>query len=263
MPKTTAVEGETSSILSKAFDLLSAFNSHDRVMTLSELSRATGLAKSTVHRLLQRLTQLGAIEAHPNGYRIGVDLLHLAAVSPANGFRNIAMPFLSALHQRTGHTAFLAVPRDFDVVFLERIGRREATASATRAFEVGDRLPASCTASGKAMLAYTDLDQLPARLPRLTPHSVSDSGRLLAELRQVRGQGFAQESDEVCVGVTSLAAPVVLAGQALAAVAVTFPTGTAPRTGTVSALRETAGHIVREIRRGVTLGHGPWLPFEA
>ena len=64
------------SILSKAFDLLRAFNSGERVMTLSELSRASGLSKSTVHRLLARLIDLGAIEHHRAGYRVG--LLHLS-----------------------------------------------------------------------------------------------------------------------------------------------------------------------------------------
>ena len=52
---------EVASILNKAFDLLYAFNDNSRVMTLSELARASGLPKSTVHRLLARLVDLGAL----------------------------------------------------------------------------------------------------------------------------------------------------------------------------------------------------------
>ena len=70
-----------SSILSKAFDLLRAFNSNERVMSLTELSEASGLAKSTVHRLLARLVELGAIEHHRDSYRIGIEIFRLGVTT--------------------------------------------------------------------------------------------------------------------------------------------------------------------------------------
>ena len=90
---------EVASILNKAFDLLYAFNENTRVMTLSELARASGLPKSTVHRLLARLVDLGALEHHRSGYKLGLGLLQLGSTTPAANMRDLATPILVALQR--------------------------------------------------------------------------------------------------------------------------------------------------------------------
>ena len=89
-----SVEPEPPSILSKAFDLLRAFDQTARVMTLSELARAANLPKSTVHRLLARLIDLDVIEHHAQGYRLSLSLIQLGATTPAAGLRELAAPHL-------------------------------------------------------------------------------------------------------------------------------------------------------------------------
>ena len=106
-----------SSILSKAFDLLRAFNSNERVMSLTELSEASGLAKSTVHRLLARLVELGAIEHHRGSYRIGIEVFRLGVTSLAASMRDTAISHLATLHRQTGRTVQLGVMRGHEVVF--------------------------------------------------------------------------------------------------------------------------------------------------
>ncbi len=133
-------------------------------MTLSELSRASGLPKSTVHRLLSRLVDLGAVEHHRSGYKIGMGLLQLGASTPAGYMRDLAMPHLTKLHQWTGQTVLMGALRDFDVVYLEKLAQRDSPASIVT---IGSRLPANCTALGKALLAYENLDDLADFLP---PH---------------------------------------------------------------------------------------------
>src|ERR1700739_2813421 len=126
------------SILSKAFDLLRSFNSNERVMPRTELSAASGLAKSTVHRLLARLIDLGAIEHHRAGYRVGLDMFQLAATTPASAARDLPVPSLPALHLRTGHTVHLGMLRQFDVVYLEKVARNHPSPDPSG---VGTRLP--------------------------------------------------------------------------------------------------------------------------
>ena len=250
------------SILSKAFDLLRAFNTRDRVMTLSEISRATGLSKSTVHRLLARLIELGAIEHHGVGYRIGLELFQLGSTTPAGAMRDVAMPHMAALHRWTGHTIQLGVLRQFDVVYLEKVARNSKSSDPSG---VGTRLPASCTAVGKAMLAHENLDDLrhflPSPLPALTQHTITDVERLIAELRLIRRGELAREREEARLGLACVASPIVVRGFAVGALSVAHPADAEldPKTGTV--LRDTTAQLAKEIRLRLP-EHDDWFPRE-
>jgi DNA-binding IclR family transcriptional regulator len=215
---------EVASILNKAFDLLYSFNDSSRVMTLSELARASGLPKSTVHRLLARLVDLGALEHHRSGYKLGLGLLQLGATTPAANMRELGIPFLVALQRWSGLTVTCAVLRDFDTVFIERLAPLEETFQLGR---VGARLPANCTAIGKALLAHEVLDDLaaflPDRLPQLTPHSITDSAEFVEHLRIVVKEGVAREYGEAQLDLDSIGMPVVVNGLAVGAVAVSGP----------------------------------------
>jgi DNA-binding IclR family transcriptional regulator len=254
---------ETPSILTKAFDLLRAFNPHERVMTLSELSRASGLPKSTVHRLLARLIELNAVEPHRSGYKLGLGLLQLGSTTPAGYMRELAMPYLAHLHRWSGQTVNLAVLRQFDVVYLEKLATKDSRATIS---SVGARLPANCTAIGKALLAWEDLDDLadflPSPLPRMTPSSVTDVPTLVAQLRRVRDEGLARESEEAQLGLSCIAAPVLLHGFAVGAVSVGFPVDAPLPTGVEAALRTTTSHIATDIREGLAQGREHWFPRE-
>lgn len=240
---------EPPSILTKAFDLLRAFNSRDRVMTLSEIARAAQLPKSTVHRLLARLVELDAVEPHGEGYKLSLGLLQLGATTPAASLRDLAMPYLAALHRWTGDTVRLAVLRQFDVVYLENLARLDSSCTLSR---VGSRLPANCTAVGKALLAFEDFDDLadflPSPMPRLTPHSISDVPRLITELREVRAQRIAREQNEAAPGRSCIATPVIVQGLAVAAVSVGFATDTPANPQIETVLRDAAGQIARDVQ---------------
>lgn len=260
MASTRSVAPETPSILSKAFDLLRAFNQAERVMTLSELARATNLPKSTVHRLLARLIELDVIEHHRQGYRLGLSLIQLGATTPAAGMRELAAPRLAALHHATGHTVHLAVLRQFEVVYLEKLSSPGPTETLSR---IGGRLPASCTALGKALLSRKDPAQLrqalPRPLPQLTPWSIPDVDKFIVQLRQVRAQGIAHAAAESQLGMSCIAAPVVVNGMAHSAISVSFPTATPNHDRIEAAVRVTARRLTADATaRAGTLER--WLP---
>jgi len=244
---------EPPSILTKAFDLLHAFNHKDRVLTLSELARAAQLPKSTVHRLLARLIELDAVEHHGAGYKLSLGLMQLGATTPAASMRDLALPYLAGLHRWTGETVHFGVLRQFDVVYLEKLARSNSPVVLSR---VGGRLPANCTAIGKALLAWEDLDDLaaflPSPMPKLTPASVSNVDNLIAELHEVKGHGLARERNEAQPGLSCVAAPVVVRGIAVAAVSVGYVSDTTLNPRVDTALRDTARQIAREV--GDSLG---------
>ena len=235
------------SILSKAFDLLRAFNANDRVMTLSELARASDLPKSTVHRLLAKLMELDAIEPHLAGYKISLSMIRLGANTPAAGLRDLAMPYLAALHRWTSQTVHLGVLRKFDVVYLEKLSLPDAPVWLT---SVGVRLPANCTALGKALLAgenYEDLDAfLPSPMRMLTADSISDIHRLIPQLREVRKSGLARENNESVLGVGCIAAPIVVRGFTIGAVSIAHRSDEPLNSKAETALRDAAARIARQ-----------------
>ncbi|WP_181779028.1 IclR family transcriptional regulator [Pseudonocardia pini] len=254
---------EPTSILSKAFDLMRAFNSDSRVMTLSELSRASGLPKSTVHRLIARLVDLGAVEQHRTGYVVSVDLLQLAANTPAGGMRDLALPALAALHRWSGHGVQLAVLRQFDVVYLEKIATHRMPAPRAG---IGARLPANCTALGKVLLAWENIEDLDSFLPRpmstMTTHSTTDVDELLLELQKIRSAGIAREREESQLGLACVAVPIVIHDFAVGAVAVSHSADVDVGSGVDNALRATAAQIARLCRDDLSRGKFRYFPRE-
>lgn len=266
MPPTAEPPGrggdEPPSILTKAFDLLRAFSPYERVMTLSELARAADLPKSTVHRLLARLVELGAVEHHRAGYKLGLGLLALGASTPAGYMRDLALPHLAQLHRWSGSTVHFAVLRGFDAVYLEKLVAPETSSSIT---SVGGRLPANCTAIGKALLAYEDFedlaDFLPSPLPALTQHSITDVETLIAELRRVRSEGVAHEHGEAQPGLACTAAPVLMNGYAVGAVSLGHFAEQDPPPRIEDAVRATARRISHDVADGLARGHRDhWFP---
>ena len=252
---------EVPSILSKAFDILRAFDSSNRVMTLSEIARVSGLPKSTVHRLLGRLVELDVVEVHGDaGYKVGLGLLRIGAVSPALGLRDEAMPYLHSLCRWTGCAVQLAVLRQFDVVFLETL----AGAGLAPPVAVGARVPAHCVAAGKALLAQEELDDLalflPSRLPVLTSRSHSSAQVLVRELREVRRDGIAHEVDEYCRGFSGVGAVVMVHGSAVGAISAVYPSGVSAQPKISRAVRETAAGLARELRSRLTPDRLRWIP---
>ncbi|MGC9544687.1 IclR family transcriptional regulator [Streptomyces sp. UG1] len=239
-------------MLWKAFDVLDAFSRQHRVLTLSELARTSGLPKSTVHRVLAMLRELGAVEQVDGGFRMGLRMLTMAASSPEAGLREVAVPHLLELHRAVGHTVHLCALRGDDVVYLEKLHESDALVIPTA---VGMRLPAHCTGVGKALLAHRAADadaaaHTPALLRRLTPRSITEPRALALELAQVRQRGMAVDRDEAVPGLSCVARPVLIGGRAVAAVSIGFPSSAAGRgEAWLGRLGRTVGSLSAALRK--------------
>lgn len=216
--------------VAKAGMLLDAFRGPERVLGVSELARRTGLWKSTAHRLLGELQSLGYVEREGTGYRLGLQLFELGVRVGAyrpGGLRDVAIGELSQLHVQTRLTAHLAILEGAEIVYLEKVHHRRSPRLPGIVTGPGIRLPATCSALGKAMLAYASPEVLGQQfcrgLPRRTPYSIAEPGRLLRELAAVRETGLAHEHEEMAVGAVSVATPLLAHGSALAAIALSGP----------------------------------------
>jgi DNA-binding IclR family transcriptional regulator len=204
--------------------VLDAFRTGYPIVGLSEIVRRTGLAKTTVLRLLTSLQESGYLKRVGTKYRLDWRVLELgrgAMHCEPGGLRDIALPYLSELHVESGWTVNLGVLDGPDVLYLVRIQR---SGSLHLPGGIGARVPATCTALGKAILAFRPSDTVQAvvadGMKALTKHSLTAPGLLATQLARVREEGLAFEREEAAVGVVCIAAPILHRGAAVAAISV-------------------------------------------
>jgi DNA-binding IclR family transcriptional regulator len=237
-------------VLWKAFDVLDTFSQTRRVLTLSEISRRSGLSKSTVHRILTMLLEVKAVERVDAGYKIGIRMFTMGALSMDVSQRDVALPHLERLRRVTRQTVHLAVLQDDGyVVYLEKLPSPVSPRSPAL---VGGRFPAHLTGVGKALLAFGGR---PVALdPGLAARATSTIGQypdtLGNYLETVRRTGLAGEREEAAAGLACVAAPVLVGGRAVAAVSVAFAAGDGSGQLFANPLRETAAGLGRAMTAG-------------
>jgi DNA-binding IclR family transcriptional regulator len=230
-------------VLGKAVAILQAFTVDDQVLSLAELVRRTGLAKATVHRVAGDLVGNRLLDRTPVGYRLSGGLFELGMrASLERSLLELAMPFLQDLYERTHETVHLGLREGHDVVYVAKIGGHRQAAAPSR---TGGRMPAHCTAIGKALLAHADPEVqhevLTGPLERRTPHTVVAAGLLQRQLAAVLETGVAFEQEESAIGLLCVAAPVLDdADHALAAISVAGPVGRFRPQSHVTAVRAAA-----------------------
>ena len=247
-------------VVSKVFNLLDCFKSGERVLSLAELARRTGVPKPTVHRIANSLVDLRVLERTDHGFTLGVALFDLGGlVALPRNIRELALPFLGDLYEATHHIVHLGVLDEGEVLYLEKIAGREPVAAPSR---VAGRMPAHCTAIGKALLAFSPEEAvtriLSEPLKRRTPYTITAPAALRKQLTTIRESGIAQEREESALGITCVAAPILQEdGTAVAAVSVSARLLKLDQRRVTPALRMTALGISRALGNSlrVTLSH--------
>jgi IclR family pca regulon transcriptional regulator len=243
--------------LERGLAILSLFTPDRPALGISEIAGTLGLTRSTTHRYVATLARLGYLDqdAASRKYRLGSRVLDLGfSLLGSMDLREIAAPHLRRLTDATGYTSNLAIRDDTDVILIDRVrGRPGRYHQLEFSLHVGSRLPAYCSATGKALLAFlprTDLDHLLERVDLIQrgPKTLAGKGALLADLDRVRRTGIAVNDEELERALRSVAAPVrSRTGEVVAAVNVAIPWSPAPMSELVTQLepilKETAGEI--------------------
>jgi DNA-binding IclR family transcriptional regulator len=196
----------------RALDVLLCFSSQTPTLTMTQISEQVGINKSTVHRLLATLETKRFVDRDPvtGIYRPGLRLLQMAFLTMEhNDLRRLASPFLHTLCDQHRENVNLAVLDDTDVIYLDAI---ESPQRVKLAAAPGERLPAFCTASGKAILAllpeYAVKSILEGGMPNRTPTTIVTQEAFFNDVRQIREQGFAISDQEFEEGINAVAAPI-------------------------------------------------------
>lgn len=205
MPQTAAPAEAPTAVIDRIALVLDAFDGPGR-LTLAQIVRRTGLPRSSAHRMLERLVQLRWLRRSGRDYELGMRLVELGSLAVhQDRLVRAASPLLGELHRATGLVAHLAVLDGADIVYLDKVGDSSAATIPTR---VGARVPAHCTAIGKAILAYCDQDAAVNLHVRRTKYSIASSAQLAIELSRVRAHGAAFEREESLLGFGCVAAPI-------------------------------------------------------
>lgn len=217
------------STLAKGLAVIDWLVRQQRDCRVTDVALAFGIARSNAHRTLQTLVECGWAlqDAASSAYRPSLKLFELGAlVESATDLTSRLHPHLAALARATGETIHLAVLDGAEIVYLDKFDSPLPVAAYSR---VGGRAPASCVASGKALLAALalDTDALAARCGPLrahTPNSITDIDALARELAATRSRGHAENREEWRLGVCGLGVPVFNArGMAVAAIGISVP----------------------------------------
>ncbi len=216
------------SSVANSIRLLKAFTDDEYELGVSSLAKRLGLAKSTVHRLASTLIKDDMLEQdkETGKYRLGLALFELGArVRRKMNVFNEAQLALKDLAEKTEETAHLTVLDHASVLFLYKFESRQAIRMKS---VLGARVPAHCSADGKAMLAYLGNEMIEAiaadGLAALTPKTITEVSQLIADLAQVRARGYAIDDEETEIGLRAIAAPIRdHNGEVVAAISVAGP----------------------------------------
>lgn len=196
-----------------ALDLLEQFHDDIDELGVTELSKRLKLHKNNVFRLLATLESRNYIEQNrvTENYRLGLKTLELGQTFIKQmGLLRQSRPVLEALVKECNETTYVAILKDFHIVYLDTV---ETDLTVRVVPRVGSRLPAYCTAAGKVQLAYMTDEELDNYIPgkelkRYTPNTIIDKDEFKKNLVMIAEQGYAVDNEELDIGVRCVGAPI-------------------------------------------------------
>ena len=214
----------------RILDVLDLFLDGGETYTLKDVSEALGIPKSTAHGILHAMRGKGYLTVDPETKRYAVSLGlvgRLSATPTVEILRRRARRHLERLSTTLGETTKLIV---FERTHSVAIDFVDGAGPLKYAVTLGQRWPFHATGGGKLYLAQFDDERLrelltEKPLEQITPQTVVDVDALLAEVAEVRRNGWARQREEIHEGIAGFAAPVVdAAGKLLGALVVMGPT---------------------------------------
>jgi DNA-binding IclR family transcriptional regulator len=206
--------------------ILRLFKSEKTIWGTTEIAKELAIPKSTVKRLLDVLSTNGFIEKAGKKYRLGLSILNLSGVikSHMEIKREAAEP-LQLLVDKMGETAMITTLEHEKIIYLLKIDCKHPYPLHG---DIGDYNPATCSSSGKVLLAHLPLKRvkeiIQSGIPKMGPNSVTDSDILMDQLQLIREQGYSICIDEMHENSLSISAPIRdYTGQVVTAVSLIGP----------------------------------------
>lgn len=212
--------------LVKISHVLDCFTPEEPRLGLQTIAKRTGLPKTTVHRLLASLREIGLVvqDGNRDVYRLGLRLLSLGGtvLSDLDVPRHARRP-AGMLMKQSGEAVHVCVFDGRNVVSIDRHEMRDTSNEIIRL----EREPPYCTGTGKAILAALPeevvRDLLPEALERFGPNTITDPAELMPELTLTRSRGYSIDDEERQAGIRCIGAAIRHRKKIVGAISVTGP----------------------------------------
>ena len=222
--------GEKANAIEKSLRILLSFAPQNKEFRTTDLSQLLGYNLATVSRTLQILKRYGFVDKNPRTklFRLGPTISKLAAAisrSMRTEFIQIAKPHADLLCETVGSTVTVEVLSSKSSVIAYIV---QGVSFFQVPHEIGEPLPAHCSAGSKAILAFSSPETVAGLvkegLRSYTENTITDPIAFQKELDKIRKRGYAVDRQELHVGVVAVAAPIFsLEGEVVAAINVAGP----------------------------------------
>lgn len=221
----------TVQVIERLFALMNVLASREEPISLKEISEKTGLHPSTAHRILNDLAIGRFVDRpQPGNYRLGMRLLELGnLVKNRLNVRDAALAPMRELHRITQQPVNLSMRQGDEIVYIERSYSERSGMQVIRA--IGGRAPLHLTSVGKLFLADDDPQKVRNYATRTglgghTKNSLTQLPALERELTKVRRETYANDNEELELGVRCMAAGIYDdQGKLVAGLSISAPAG--------------------------------------
>lgn len=195
----------------KGLSVIEAFDATNARLSITDISRITGLERATARRCLLTLAGLGYANYDGKFFTLSPRILRLGhSYLSSTPLPRLMQPFLDQLSEKTGESASASVLDGNEIVYIARASHKRVMSIN---LNPGSRLPAYCSSMGRVLLASMAEDEARRILEESnrkanTPRTKTTLADLMDELRRVREQGYAVIDQELEIGLCSIAIPV-------------------------------------------------------
>lgn len=196
-----------------ALDVLEQFHGKNDELGFTELCKRLKFQKNKVFRLLATLESRNYIEQNKatTGYRLGLKNLQLGQTFfKQTGLLRHARPILESLTSKCDETSYVAILRDYQIIYLDAI---ESNLPVRVVSRVGKMFPFYCNEVGKVIAASMDEKSLrdyfkSAKIKQYTSNTVTDLAEMTRQLNRIAELGYAVDDEELEIGVKCIGAPI-------------------------------------------------------
>ncbi|WP_333825743.1 IclR family transcriptional regulator domain-containing protein [Pinisolibacter sp.] len=203
---------ETVASFAKGLDVIRSFGVDARRQTITEVAARTGMTRAGARRFLHTLVEEGYARSDGKHFELTARVLELgnAYISGMTELETVR-DILQDLTRELGESASAATLDGPDIIYVARSPARHRLM--TIGLAVGTRLPAHATSMGQAILAQLSQNEFDrfmkeSKLEKLTERTLTSREALRARLAEIREQGYAVVSEELEVGVRSIAVAI-------------------------------------------------------
>lgn len=198
---------------SRVMDILTILSSSDHPLSVSQLSRELNAPKSSTFEIVTTMVGKGFLEFDEllKTYKPGLKLFEVGSSYLNNtDLTKEVRPCLEELVKKTGETAFLAIPSEKDIVYMDKV---EAPSSIRTTATLGTRNPMYLTGLGKAILAAYSNQKVEEMMRNhifeaKTKQSITDLEGLMENIERIRKRGYSIDNQENENDVFCIAAPI-------------------------------------------------------